>query len=558
MNVRTNWNSRKMRWVALGVAVLIVTSGAVVLTHDHAAGVAEPGTALAAPADVYTCPMHPQYTSDRPGNCPICNMKLVKKEPAGTPAAVPAAAPQQAAPTPAPASAPQGGTIFVPPQRQQLIGVQFFDVQPRAMEKEIRTVGKVAVDETRTSQVHTKIVGYIEQVFADYVGKVVKRGEPLFTIYSPELVSTQQEYLIAVRGQKQLADSPYPEVAHGAARLVDAARERLRLWDVDEKDLAALEQDGKVKRTLTIYSPASGVITQREAFSNGRYVSPEMNLYTIVDLSQVWILGEVYESDFPYVRVGQTAEIEFPYANAAKTLRGRIDYFFPFLNAQTRTGQVRVIFPNPGMALRPEMFVNLKLKSSLGQYLAVPSDAVFDTGTEQHVFVDKGEGYFEPRRVEIGPEADGYIAILRGVKRGERVVTAANFLLDSESRRTGAFANMGAPSAPPAASGQTPEPALRIEIAEPRAPKVAGNNVRVVVHDPAGKPVEDAVVELNLFMPAMGTMPPMSARAELRHAGRGEYTGRIEVPMIGTYQATVNVRRGGVMLGSLQTSLTAR
>jgi RND family efflux transporter MFP subunit len=563
MNTNMRMN-RRMKWLALSVAALLVIGGGVALTHEHWGRDATEGTVLAAAsADVYYCPMHPQYTSDKPGNCPICHMKLVKKEPVPAPAD----APQQhqhgatSAPEATPASAAPdaaGGTIFVPPQRQQLIGVQIVEVQPRAMSKEIRTVGKVAVDESRTSHVHAKVAGYIEQVFADYVGKPVKRGEPLFTIYSPELVATQQEFLIALRGHKQLADSPYPDVARGAASLVEAARERLRLWDISDKEMEALEKEGKVKRALTIYSPASGIITQREAFQNGRYVSPEMDLYTIVDLSQIWILGEVYESDFPFVRVGQTAEIELPYANGARVLRGRIDYFFPFLNAQTRTGQVRVVFPNPGMTLKPEMYVNLKLESSLGQYLAVPSDAVFDTGTEQHVFVDKGNGYFEPRRVEIGAEADGYIALLRGVKRGERVVTAANFLLDSESRIKGAFANFGAPSAAPQQPGAMPEQALRIEILEPRAPKVAGNDVKVVVRDPAGRAVEDAAVEFTLFRRAMGTMPPMTARAALRHAGGGQYTGRIEVPMAGTYQATVNVRRAGVMLGSLQSSLTAR
>jgi len=581
MNTWTNWNSRKVRWISVAVAALVVLGGIIALTHDPAGADAAGGTALAAQKDVYTCPMHPQYTSDKPGNCPICNMKLVKKEPVppeqpareATPESTPAAppAPQQhqhaaedqagpaAAPTPpATPAAFAGGTIFVPPQRQQLIGVQTVAVEPRAMAKEIRTVGKVAMDETRVSHVHTKVAGYIEDVFADYVGKQVKQGEPLFTIYSPELVSTQEEYLIALRGQKQLADSPYPEVSRGAASLVAAARERLRLWDITKQEIDALEKDGTVKRALTIYSPATGVITQREAYQHGRYVTPDTDIYVIADLSRIWVLGEVYETDFPYVRVGQSATIEFPYAGANRTLRGTIDYFFPFMNAQTRTGQVRVVFPNSGMTLRPEMYVNMTVRASLGQYLAVPSDAVFDTGIEQHVFVDKGNGYFEPRSVEIGAEADGYIAILSGLKRGERVATAANFLLDSESSIKGAFANMGAPSASPAAAGATPAQGVKIELLEPRTPKVAGNDVRVVVRDASGQPVEDAMVEVRLFMPAMGSMPPMTARAELRHAGRGEYTGRIDVPMIGTYQTTVIVRRGGSVVGSLQTSVTAR
>jgi RND family efflux transporter MFP subunit len=549
----TPWNGVLKQALSVGVAAVMFAGGAFVLADTDSGAAAQAGTTQVAAKEIYACPMHPEQTSDRPGNCPICGMKLVKKE------APAKAKPAPAQPAAAPASA-EGGAILVPPQRQQLIGVQSVEAQPRSVVKEIRTVGKVAIDETRVSHVHTKVAGYVEEVFADFVGKAVKRGEPLFTIYSPEMVSTQQEYLIALRGQKQLADSPYPEVARGAASLVEAARERLRLWDISEPEIEALEKEGKVKRALTIYSPASGVITERAAFQHGRYVSPETHLYVIVDLSRVWILGEIYETDFPYVRVGQTAEIELPYATGAPArggLRGTITYLFPFLNPQTRTAQARVEFPNPDLALRPEMFVNLKLRVPLGQYLAVPRDAVLDTGIEKHVFVDKGDGYFEPRRVEVGPETDGYTAILSGLRRGERVVTAANFLLDSESRIKSAFANMGKPSVP-AAAAPGAAAALQIEILEPRAPKVAGNAVRIAVRDAAGQPVEDAAVEINLLMPAMGTMPPMSARADLRHTGKGEYSGRVDLPMAGTWQTRVTVRRGGAVLGSLHTSLTAR
>ena len=429
---------------------------------DH--GVAEAGE--------YYCPMHPQYTSDKPGNCPICNMTLVKREggstaPAGeedhrphTPGA-PKTQPEkqsmtQPAAQPMTPSTGAAGVIQISAQRQQLIGVRTVAVEPRRMSREIRTVGKVAIDETQTAHVHTKFSGYIEHVYVDYVGRAVKQGEPLFTIYSPELVATQHEYLIAMRARKSLADSPYTEISGGSASLVEAARQRLRLWDISEKEIDQLEREGKVKRELTVYSPVSGVVIERAAYHHGRFVNPEMDLYMIVDLSRVWVLGEVYEYDLPYVRPGMSAEVEIPWAGGVRRLRARVDYTYPYLNPQTRTAQVRMQLANPDATLRPEMFVNLRLSVGLGEYLAVPVDAVLDTGTEQFVFVDKGDGYFEPRRVTLGPESGGFLGITSGLRRGERVVTAANFLIDSESRLKGAFASMGAPAAAPGHSGHTP------------------------------------------------------------------------------------------------------
>lgn len=452
--------------------------------------------ALDAAGDVYYCPMHPQYTSNKPGNCPICNMTLVKREGGVTPPATqeatePAVAGEYYCPmhpqvtsdkpglchicnmklvqrgsdpakhtshaTPAPGDAPAAaGAVQISAQRQQLIGVRTVSVEPRRMSREIRTVGKVAIDETQTAHVHTKFSGYIEHVFVDYVGRVVKKGEPLFTIYSPELVATQQEYLIALRARKSLADSPYTEISGGSASLVEAARQRLRLWDISEREIEELEREGKVKRELTVYSPVGGVVIERAAYHHGRFVNPEMDLYTIVDLSRVWVLGEVYEYDLPYVRPGMTAEVEIPWAGGARRVRARVDYTYPYMNPETRTAQVRLQLANPDSTLRPEMFVNLRLSVGLGEYLAVPVDAVLDTGAEQFVFVDKGDGYFEPRRVTTGPESEGFVGITAGLRRGERVVTAANFLIDSESRLKGAFASLGAPAAAPGHTGHTP------------------------------------------------------------------------------------------------------
>lgn len=508
----------------------------------------------------YYCPMHTHYKSDEPGNCPICSMRLVKEE---QPTALPAQTEEpQAAPRTAAAGESQAAsaanTIFIAPQRQQLIGVRSVPATVRPLAKEIRAVGKVMFDETKLTHIHTKVTGYIEEVFVDFVGKPVKRGERLFTIYSPEMVSTQHEYLIALRGQKYLKDSPYAEIASGANSLVGAARERLRLWDVSEAEIEALEKEGKVKRALTIHSPVNGIVTERMAYHHGRYVNPEMDLYTIVDLSTVWVQAEIYEYELPYVKEGQMADVEFPYASGAKTLRGKVTFLYPYLNAKTRTAQVRMEFANPDLTLRPEMFLNVKLRIHLGNLLVVPEDALLDTGTEQYVFVDRGEGYFEPRAVKVGAEAGGFYAIESGLRAGERVVTAANFILDSESRLKGAFANMGKPSRPETRKPAVTRQNLIVEVREPKQAKVGKNTLLLTVRDAAGNPVEDAEVALTISMPQMGSMPPMSSRTVLAHRGKGEYAGTIEVPMAWTWQTTVTVSKGGKMLGTVQTSISAR
>jgi Cu(I)/Ag(I) efflux system membrane fusion protein len=416
----------------------------------------------------------------------------------------------------------------------------------------------VGFDETKVTHIHSKVNGWIEQVFVDYVGKKIKQGDPLFTVYSPDLVSTQEEFLLALRARKELGSSSFEHVSLGADSLVEAARRRLRLWDVTDDEIARLEKEGKASRDITIYSPVSGVVTERAAYHHGRYITPELDLYTIVDLSTIWVLGEIYEYELPLVRLGQRVEIEIPYKTADSPLRGNVTYLYPYLNPDTRTSQLRVEFRNPNAILKPGMFVNLRLRVDLGRRLAVPEDAVLDTGTEQYVFVDLGQGYFEPRRVKLGAEGAGYYIIQEGLKPGERVAISANFILDSESRLKGAFANMGAPSAPQARP-QTAEKELRITLrTEPEPARVGDNLVRVRVVDAKGAPLGDASIRVRIFMPAMGAMPPMSAEAVLRQTQNGEYTGRLNIPMAWTWQTTVTVERDGQWLGSAQFNVTAR
>ena len=510
------------------------------------------------PVSEYYCPMHPQQRSDKEGNCPICSMKLVKMEkaPSATETAV-MHAEHSGAPAQTPARiSTEAPAIFVPPERQQLIGVKTVVAERKPLVREIRAVGKVAFDETKVTHIHTKVSGFIEDVFVDYVGRPVKRNEPLFTIYSPDLVATQEEYLLALRSNQTLRDSRFQWVSKGSVNLLEAARKRLELWDITESEIAELEKTGKAKRALTMYSPVSGIVTERAAYHHGRTVTPEMDLYTIVDLSSVWILGQVYEYELPFVRLGQQVQVEFPYGAGTRERSGTIVFISPTLDPKTRTAELRVEFPNPDMTLKPDMYVNFKARVGFGSPLAVPTDAVLDTGSEQYVFVDKGQGYFEPRTVKLGPEAGGMYAIESGLKAGERVVTAANFILDSESRLKGVIGNMGTPSAPVPAA--TAAPSLQVEIVEPRTAKVGRNSVRLVAKDAQGNPIPDAEVDISIFMPQMGAMAPMRSSAQLKPMGEGQYAGEIDIPMAWTWETTVTAKKGGVTIGAAKTNITAR
>ncbi len=449
-------------------------------------------------------------------------------------------------------------SVFIPPERQQLIGIKTVEAVKKPLTKEIHTVGKVAVDETTITHIHTKTSGFVEEVFVDYVGKQVRRGTPLFSIYSPDLVASQEEYLLALKSKSTLQDSSFPWIANGSQNLLESTRRRLQLWDVTNDEIAELERTGKAKRALTVYSPVSGVVTERAAYHHGRYVTPDMDLYMIVDLSKVWLLGDVYESDLPEVAVGESVQVELPYAGEKRTRTGRVTFISPMLDPKTRTAQVRLEFQNTDQQLRPEMFVNFTIKKSLGPKLAVPEDAVLDTGTEQYVFVEKEQGYFEPRKVVAGSQARGFYAIDQGLKEGERVVTSANFILDSESRLKGAFANMGSPSAEKTAPSVASMPGMRVQIEEPKQAKTGRNAIVLSLKDASGNPVDEAQVEVTVSMPQMGSMPPMSAKASLKPAGTGKYSGEINIPMAWTWETTVTARKDGKMVGTAKTTITAR
>jgi membrane fusion protein, copper/silver efflux system len=332
------------------------------------------------------------------------------------------------------------GTVQISPQKQQLIGVKFATVEMRPLEKVIRTVGRIDYDEKRIVTVSPKIGGWIEDLYVDFTGRFVKQGEPLLTIYSPELVSTQEEYLIALRAKRDLSKSPFPEVAGSGDSLAESAKRRLKLWDINDDQIKALEESGQAKKTLTLYSPFSGFVLEKAAYK-GMNVMSGVALFKLADLSVVWLYADIYEYELPFIRLGQQASVQLSYV-PGEIFTGKAIYIYPSLNPETRTAKVRFELPNPHGKLKPEMYANVEIKVYLGQKLTVPEGAIIDTGLRQLAIIDKGNGYFEPREVKVGSKVDNYYEVIKGLKAGERVVTSANFLIDSESKLKEAVGGM--------------------------------------------------------------------------------------------------------------------
>ncbi|MGH7885105.1 MAG: efflux RND transporter periplasmic adaptor subunit [Thermodesulfobacteriota bacterium] len=330
-------------------------------------------------------------------------------------------------------------TFTVSPERQQRIGVKTEEVKVRPMTKKIRTVGMVELDETKIEHIHTKFNGWIEEVFVDYTFQHVKKGEPLFSIYSPELVSTQEEYLLALRSKKILGDSQFSEISEGSNSLVEATRRRLKLWDISEGQIKELEKTGKVKTSLVIHSPLTGHVTFKNAFNN-MYVEPNTRIYTIADHASVWVNADIYENDISLVKEGQQATMTVE-SLPGELFEGKVTFMWPHLMAETRTTKARLEFPNPDLKLLPGMYTNVNINIPLKTTLTVPESAVLQTGKQNVVFVDKGNGNMEIRKVELGHEAEGYYEVLRGLNEGDMVVSRANFLIDAESRIQAAVAS---------------------------------------------------------------------------------------------------------------------
>ncbi len=433
-------NRSRTWWMAVGLMLALGLAGAACRQVGAPAG-------QTTPHQQYHCPMHPSYVSDKPGDCPICGMRLVPI-PSGAAPAVAGTPTPPARQELSPSSTVAGrAAVTLSPERRQLLGLQSEEVRQQRIEKVIRTVGRVAPDERRLHHIHTKYEGYVEHLYVDFTGAFIKRGDRLLSIYSPELVATQQEYLLAYRAQTRLAESGIPSVAKGGRDLLEATRQRLLLWDIRPQDIARLEQSGEVTRNLDLHSEVSGYVVQKTAF-HGMRVMPADTLFDIVDLSRLWVLADVYESDLPAVRVGMPADASVPYL-PGKTWRGPVTYIAPIVDEKTRTIKVRIEVDNQDAALKPDMYADVFLRSDLGTGLIVPESAVIDAGDRKLVFLDRLEGRLEPREVQLGVKLAGGYQVITGLAGGDRVVTSANFLLDSESSLKAALSTLSGPSPSP-------------------------------------------------------------------------------------------------------------
>ena len=481
--------------------------------------------------------------------------------------------PAPSAPTAAatPATIPDGEGVYISPERQQLIGVRTAKVARQALESTIRTVGVIAYDETRVAEIHTKITGWVENVTVDFVGKQIRKGQPLFRIYSPDLVATQREYLLALKADRQLSASAIPETRDGARSLLEATRQRLRLWDVTDAQIDALAASGEPQRTLTVYSPSTGIVLERNAFS-GQYLTPEMAAFKIADLSTLWVMGQVFEYELGRIRLGQRATIELPYGQGAKALNGRITFIYPDVDPETRRAKVRIELPNPGLDLKPGSFVTVLVNLGGGDQLVVPQEAVIDTGDAQYVLLARPGGFFEPRPVKVGAASGQFYPVFSGLEPGDLVVTSAQFLIDSETNLQAAMQSMvghghaaeaattPAPASAPPPAG-TPAVALAIDFSSTPTPARVGTNAfAVTVRDAGGLPVADAVVAVSFFMPAMPSMgmPAMKSAATLTHAGGGVYRGSADTGVPGRWDVTVTVSKDGRRIGGKRLGLAVQ
>jgi RND family efflux transporter MFP subunit len=439
-------------------------------------------------------PMHPAYKSDKPGIAPDCGMKLepVYADGGAQSSTAPAAErkvlyyrdpkdPNYKAQQPGlnpetgnqlepvyadDVSTMPVGTVQITPEKQQLIGVKYGQVEVSGGSRTIRAVGKVTIDETRIEHVHTKLEGWIDKVFVDFTGKLVKKGDPLLTIYSPDMLASQRELLLAVKAKDLMRNSALAAAYDQSESLLQATRRRLELWDLSEAQINQVLKTGEPIKNITLYSPITGYITDRKAFPQLR-VMPDTDLYTIVDLSHVWIMADVFEYEAPNIHVGETARVSLQ-ALPGKSFNARIDYLQPEVDPTTRTLKVRLNMDNPGLMLKPDMYADIEFRMNLPSMLAVPAEAVLDTGDHKTVFVDRGNGFFEPRQVKTGERDGDRIQILSGLSVGERVVISGNFLIDSESQMKAAASGMGGMAGMPGMTNKPTQPETPAN--KPKAP----------------------------------------------------------------------------------------
>jgi RND family efflux transporter MFP subunit len=449
--------------------------------------------------------------------------------------------------------------ISIDSRRQQLIGVRTAPARRVSLTQTIRTTGNVRADETRQTDINVKIEGWIRDLYVDYTGQAVRKGQPLFTLYSPDLYTTEQEYILALKSRDQMQSSQIPEARNRADQLVASARQRLLLWDIPAEEIKALEDRREPQNAVLFRSPVDGVVMEKQAVK-GAHMMPGQTLYKIADFSTVWVEADVYETEMPLVRVGARAIVTLD-AYPEERFTGRVVYIYPYIDEKSRTNKVRYEFANRGGRLKPGMYANVEINAGpggAGSGIVVPTNAVLDSGTEQVVFVAKGDGYFEPRRVKIGRRLGADIEIIEGIKEGDEVATQATFFLDSESQLRASLQGFGSPPAAPGAA--SPEELNITFRSQPDPPKMGDNQLEVIVKDASGKPIEDGEVSVQFFMAAMPTMnmPAMRNEVKLVSAGGGVYRGMGQVMMAGRWDATVTVMRGGRSVGRKQLTVVAR
>lgn len=377
-------------------------------------------------SDDYTCSMHLQVHSKGPGSCPICGMTLVKRS-----SLKPAAAVLVAAST----SSAEAGLhdVTLSPEQQVMANVHTETIRMRSLSHPITAPGRITYDETRMAQVSARVDGRIEALYVNSTGAVVEKGRPMGTIYSPDLVSTMQEFLTARRSYLEAKNNPFPEISEGARSLYEASKQRLSLWGLTSEQIAELERTRAPRRTIDLVAPLSGVVTRKNV-QIGQYVRAGDPLYDIADLSGVWAEAEVFETELGRIKVGQSLAITTP-SYPGRTFKGRISFIYPFLSPETRTVKVRASLGNPQRMLKPEMLVTVTIQEFVGgRQLAVPASAVIDSGRQQLVYVEVSKGTFRPREVRLGSKSDGYYQVLSGLNSGEKVATSGGFLLDASSQ----------------------------------------------------------------------------------------------------------------------------
>lgn len=455
---------------------------------------------------------------------------------------------------------PKLAPVQLAPERRQLIGVTFATVQRRNVEKHIDATGNVVPDEELQSYVQPRFAGWIQRVFANQSLQFVRRGQPLFTVYSPELASTEQEYVLARQASDRVSDSTVDGVAEGAKSLAEAAAERLALLGIPRSEITRLARGGKPRNVLTIYSPASGYIVQRSALPN-MYVTPETKLYSITDFSTIWVYAAVFQDEIAGMKAGDPAVLRID-AYPGSKFAGRVDYIWPEIDSATRTVRVRVAFKNHDGKLKPGMYGRIALRIPLGERTVIPAGGVLRTGRRNIAFIDRGDGYLTPAEVELGPQIGGDMVVLKGLKPGQRIVASANFLIDSESQLEAAAGSFAPP--PPGVSANASQPAKPTQSATldvstvPNPPARGKNRVRVSLNDSHGHGIDGAKVTVTFYMPAMPAMGMAAMRATIAPADRGDgaYEGDLTLQSGGTWQVTAVATKDGRTLASKQFNLS--